>query len=185
MKTVRLFSIVMAVVMLAVAAFPFAASASSTVNTAVSAGIRPVQAFADAAMGLPLFAPMNMSMALLNFKVESVASSGYSCTYISQTPKDWVQMRSRQSFDMKWTVQNTGSLVWHPGSNDLKYISGTKMQTRGDTVHLASNVGLGKKVNLVVDMSAPKALGTYTALWSLVASKTNFCKVTIVLTVTR
>ena len=34
MKTVRLFSIVMAVVMLAVAAFPFAASASSTVNTA-------------------------------------------------------------------------------------------------------------------------------------------------------
>jgi hypothetical protein len=86
---------------------------------------------------------------------------------------------------MSWTVQNTGLRVWHSNTIALKYIGGTKMQTHGNTVYLASDVGRGKKVTLLVDMNAPKPLGTYSALWSLVSGKQNFCKLTITLTVTR
>jgi hypothetical protein len=184
MKPVRLFSIVMAVVLLAVAVIPFAAaSAGSVVSAAVSS---PARAFADAALGLPLLAPMSVSMPAFSFSVENIAASkSYACSFISQTPKDWSRMRPRQDFDMEWTVQNTGGLTWHASSIAIKYLGGTKMQTRGNKASLSDDVGAGKKTTLIVDMNAPKAPGTYTALWSLVAGKQNFCKVTLILTVTR
>jgi hypothetical protein len=184
MKAVRVFSIIMAVVLLAVAVIPFAAaSAGSAVSATVSSSTK---AFADAALGLPLLAPMSVSMPVFSFSVENIVSSkSYACSFINQTPKDWTRMRSRQDFDMKWTVQNTGGLTWHAKSIAIKYLGGTKMQTHGNQASLSGDVGAGKKTTLVVDMNAPKAPGTYTALWSLVAGKQNFCKVTVILTVTR
>lgn len=185
MKTVRVFSVVMAAILFVTAFLPFAAApaaAQSVLSTAINA---PAQAFVDATQGMPLLAPMGLAAPLISFSTEAATSSSYGCTLIRQTPKDWTKMRPRQSFDMVWTVQNSGSAVWHAKSTKLAYVGGTKMQSKGSEMTLTSDVGRGKKTKLTVDMIAPKAQGTYSTLWALFAGNTRFCKVTLTVTVVR
>lgn len=183
MKTARLFAVVMAVALFVAAAVPFASAAAATVQSAPGASIAsPLQAFMDAANGLSLLAPMSISAPLISLSTQN-ASSGYGCTWIKQTPKDWTYMRPRQSFDIVWTVLNSGSTVWHGSSTKLAYVGGTKMQTHGDEFALGGDVGRGKKTKLTVDMIAPRAKGTYSTLWALFAGNTRYCKVTLTITV--
>lgn len=181
MKTVRLFSIVMAVVLFVTAFVPFAPAVAQSALAAASA---PLQAFESASQGMPLLAPMSLGLPAISLSV-SPASGSYACTFVSQSPKDWTRMRSRQYFDMVWTVKNSGNAVWIAKSTKLAYVSGTKMQTRGNSVALSSDVGRGKKVKFVVDMEAPKAKGTYSTLWAVYSGGTRFCKVTLSISVTR
>jgi hypothetical protein len=184
MKTVRVFSVVLAAVLFVTAFVPFAAApvAASAVNATINA---PLQAFSDAASGLSLLAPMGIAAPLISVRAESAATSDYGCTLIRQTPLDWTKMRSRQYFDMVWTVQNSGNAIWHSNATKLAYVGGTKMQTRGDEVKLGNDVGRGKKVKLTVDMNAPKAKGTYSTLWALYSGNQRFCKLTVTITVVR
>jgi hypothetical protein len=184
MKTIRIFSIVMAVVLLVVAVIPVAGVAAAMRSNIVSS---PTRAFADAAQGWPLLAPMSLSLPLVSLSMDTAASSpnDYLCTFISQTPPDWKRMKPRQDFDMKWTVQNSGNRLWHASSIALVYVGGQKMQTRGNKASLSADVARGAKTTIAVDMNAPKTPGTYSALWSLVSGKKNFCRLTITLTVTR
>jgi len=184
MKTVRMISVVLAAALFVVAFIPVAAApvaASSTLSASLNA---PVQAFVDAAHGLPLLAPMGVALPLIQISTEKSASSSYSCSLVRQTPKDWVQMRSRQSFDAAWTVKNTGA-VWYDSETHFAYVGGTQMQTHGDVVSLDQDVSRGKKIKLVVDMIAPKAQGTYSTLWALFSGNQRFCKVTLTVTVVR
>jgi len=183
MKTVRMFCVVMAAALFVTAFAPFVA-APQAAQSALSAAITaPVQAFADATQGLPLLAPMSIAAPLIS--VNTTTSSDYGCTLIRQSPLDWTKMRSRQYFDMVWTVQNSGNAVWHASATKLAYVGGAKMQTHGDSVGLSGDVGRGKKTKLTVDMNAPKAQGTYSTLWALFSGSQRFCKVTITITVVR
>jgi hypothetical protein len=185
MKTVRTFSIALAVVMLVVAVVPFAASpAAAQDSTSLTTAI-PAQTFMDAARGFPLLAPMSITAPAVTLSVENNTSSSYGCTLVKQTPSDWVKMKTRQYFDVYWTVVNSGSTVWHKNSTTFEYVGGTKMQTHGDVYRLNNDVARGKKVKFGVDMNAPKGLGTYSTLWALFAGNTRFCRVTLTLTVTR
>jgi len=183
MKTVRMISIAMALVLFVAAFVPFAATpaAAQESTTLITS---PVQSFMDAAHGLPLLAPLSGSAPAISLSVESNTSSYYSCTLVRQSPSDWVKMKPRQVFDMFWTVQNTGA-VWHEKETKFAYVYGTKFQTRSDEFRLGQDVGRGQKIKFGVDMTAPKALGTYTTLWSLSTGNTSFCRVTLILTVTR
>jgi hypothetical protein len=189
MKKVRLFSVVLAAALFVAALVPFVAAPVAAANTqsAFNAAISsPAQAFADATRGLPLLAPMSLAAPLISVSTESNASSsGYGCTLVRQTPLDWTKMRSRQYFDAAWTVVNSGNAVWHMSATKLEYVGGAKMQTHGDEIGLSNDVGRGKKIKLVVDMNAPKALGTYSTLWALFSGNTRFCKVTLTITVVR
>jgi len=182
MKTFRMFSIVLAVALFAAAFVPFApAAARSTYTAATSA---PLQAFQAAAQGLPLLSPMSMGLPVISMNVSNSSSTGYSCSLVRQTPLDWTKMRSRQYFDMAWTVENTGA-VWHAGTIKLVYVGGTKMQTNGSELTLSNDVGRGKKIKLLVDMEAPKARGIYSTLWALYSGNQRFCKLTLSINVTR
>jgi hypothetical protein len=184
MKTVRILSVVLAVALFVTAFTPFAvapAAAQSALNTAIGS---PLQAFTDAAQGLSLLSPMSIGLPLISINTQS-ASSAYKCTFLSQTPLDWTKMKSRQSFDMVWTVQNSGTATWHTQTEKLIYVSGTKMQSLKDEYKLSKHVSPGEKIKLTVDMIAPKALGTYSTLWGIYTNKTRFCNVTITITVVR
>lgn len=185
MKTVRFFSITMAVIMLVAVLVPFAATPAEAQANTTTLTTSPTQSFFDAMRSFPLLAPMSISAPSISMSIESAKGSGYACSLVSQTPKDWVRMKSRQSFDMTWTVQNTGTTIWHTGSTTLAYVSGTKMQTLGNSFDISADVGRGGKTSLAIDMTAPKALGTYSTLWALTTGKTKFCRVTFVLTVIR
>lgn len=185
MKTVRMISIAMAVVMLVSAMVPFAVTSASAQKNDTAATTSPAQTFMEAASGMPLLAPMSISIPSITVRAQNVTSSSYGCTLVRQSPADWVKMKSRQDFDMYWTVQNTGNAVWHANSTKFAYVGGTKMQTHGDAFRLNDDVGRGKKIKLGVDMVAPKAMGTYSTLWSLYSGNTSFCRVTLIVTVTR
>jgi len=183
MKTVRMLSIVMAVVITVVAIIPFATTpAVAQTPTSLTKSI-PSESFLGAIRGLPLISPMSIALPVIKMSIENASSSGYGCSVVSQTPKDWVKMKSRQYFDMTWTIRNTGTTVWHTGSTTFAYVSGEKMQTKGNSLDISESIGRGAKTVLSVDMTAPKALGTYTALWALSTGKTKFCRVTIIVTV--
>jgi hypothetical protein len=186
MKTVRLFSVVLAVALVAVAFSPFAAKPAEALGNPTVAMTSPVQSFLSAAAGLPLLAPLSDSAPFMTVRVESVASgtSDYGCTLISQTPKDYTKMGSRQYFDASWVVQNTGSRIWYESAIVFKYIGGTKMQTHGSVFGLPGDIGRGKKANLTVDMTAPKAKGGYSTLWGLFSGSKAFCRVTLTIAVT-
>jgi hypothetical protein len=186
MKTVRMFSVVMALALFAVAVFPFAAKPVAAQTSQTIMVTSPVQAFMDAARGMPLLVPMSVTAPLITLNVENTsASSEYACTLVSQSPKDYTKMKTRQSFDMQWSVKNSGSHVWYANWVPFKYIWGAKMQTHGDTYSLPSDVGKGKKVNLVVDMEAPKTQGIYSITWGLFTSAKPFCRVTLTIGVSR
>jgi hypothetical protein len=185
MKAVRMFSVVMALALFAAAMFPFAAKPVAAQASETIMATSPAQAFVDAARGMSLFAPMSITAPLITMSVEGASTSGYSCTLIKQTPKDYTKMKTRQAFDMQWTVRNTGDRVWHASSTVFKYIYGPKMQTHGNAFELLSDVGKGQKVNLVVDMIAPRTQGIYSITWGLNTGNTTFCRVTLTIGVSR
>ena len=78
-------------------------------------------------------------------------------------------------FDSVWKVKNTGTKDWEAGYIDLKYISGTKMQTMGDVFDVNTVVLKGGEITLTVDMRAPNTAGKYTASFALVMEGITMC----------
>jgi hypothetical protein len=186
MKAVRMFSVVMALALFAVAILPFATTPVAAQANQTIMVTSPVQAFMDAARGMPLLASMGATAPFITMSVESAsASSDYACTLVKQSPKDYTRMKTRQYFDMQWTVKNTGNRIWYASAIPFKYIWGAKMQTHGDTFSLPGDISRGKKVNLVVDMNAPKNQGIYSITWGLFSGSRAFCRVTLTIGVSR
>ena len=186
MKAVRMFSVVMALALFAVAVFPFAAKPVAAQTGQTIMVTSPVQVLMEAARGMPLLAPMSVTAPFITLNVESASSSSeYACTLIKQSPKDYTKMKTRQYFDMQWTVQNSGNRIWYASAIPFKYIWGPKMQTHGDTFSLPKDISRGKKVNLVVDMNAPKTQGIYSTTWGLFSGNRAFCRVTLTIGVSR
>jgi hypothetical protein len=186
MKTVRFVTMFLALAIFVTALVPFAASPVSA-QTRTFAAAAPVQAFLDAALGLPLLSPMSISaIPVFTISIESAAAgSDYACSLVSQKPKDWTKMQRRQIFDAIWTVRNSGKKNWGTTSIDFKYISGTKMYTYADAYDLWSSVGPGKKIELIVDMISPKTKGYFTTKWGLYKGSKAFCKLSLTINVNR
>ncbi len=184
MKTVRFAAVALALALFVTAVVPLAAQPVAAQNFVAGS---PTQAFADAAFGLPLLAPMSLAAApVITFSFESAAAgSNYACTLISQSPKDWTKMGRKHIFDAKWTVKNTGTKNWGKNGIDFKYISGTKMHTYASAYDLAQDVGRGKKISLAIDMISPKYKGYYTAVWGLYTGNISFCKVSVTINVNK
>lgn len=186
MKAFRMFSIVMALALFVGAVVPFAAKPVAAQASQTIMVTSPAQAFVDAARGMSLLAPMSVTAPLITMSVESAApSSDYACTLVKQSPKDYTKMVTRQYFDMQWTVRNTGQHIWYANWVPFKYIWGAKMQTHGDRFSLPGDVGKGEKVNLVVDMEAPKTQGIYSITWGLFSGNRAFCRLTFTVGVHR
>jgi len=69
------------------------------------------------------------------------------------------------SFDGKWVIKNTGDGKWLTNETDIRFASGTKMQTSGDVVDMKNDVAEGDTYTVIVDMQTPAAAGTYTTTW--------------------
>ena len=100
----------------------------------------------------------------------------YACKLISVSPADGTKIKANWDFDGVWTVKNIGTRRWEVGSLDLKYVSGTKLQTKGDIFDVSKEVAPGAEFTLIVDMKTPSTAGKYTAAWMLTMNGTDaFC----------
>jgi hypothetical protein len=109
---------------------------------------------------------------------------GYACSVISTSPKSTDTIKVNVDFDGNWVVKNTGTITWDQAATDLKYISGTKFQTKADVFDFKSSVAADAQYTAVVDMKAPSSAGTYTATWAVVQNSLTLCTLNLSITVT-
>lgn len=99
----------------------------------------------------------------------------YACKLLSTSPAAGTKINTNTDFDAKWEVQNVGTHIWDLGYVDLKYISGTKMQTKADIFDVKTALESGQKLTLIVDMKTPSTAGKYSAVWYLTMDGTPMC----------
>jgi len=110
---------------------------------------------------------------------------GYSCSITSVSPASTVSLKLGSDFDGKWVVENTGTQTWYKSGVDIKYISGTKFQAKGDLFDLQSDVAKGDSYTVIIDMLAPSTAGTYQASWALVQDSLSICTLNLEITVVK
>lgn len=101
--------------------------------------------------------------------------AAYVCSLISTTPATGTKMSTFADFDAVWKVKNIGTKDWQVGYVDLKYVSGTKMQTVADIFDVNTAVLKGGELTLIVDMKAPGSAGKYTESFALIMEGTTMC----------
>lgn len=106
------------------------------------------------------------------------------CTITNQSPSFGDDFPKEADFDGKWVVKNTSSSTWSSTAVDIKYIGGTKFQTKVDMVDLSSDVAVDGSYTVVIDMKTPKTAGRYSTTWAFVQGGTTLCTLGITLDVT-
>ncbi len=102
----------------------------------------------------------------------------YSCDPdIGKRPRDNSTFHPGDSFDVKWTIVNTGTATWEAGY-DLVYFSGPNLT--GATFFELPRMKPGDKFSKVMDAVAPMAKGNYVMTWKL---QGGFCYPYVAITV--
>lgn len=124
--------------------------------------------------------PTNTRVPYTPVPTNTATPAAYSCRLIRTSPVDGAKINVNEDFDGTWTVRNVGTSSWEIGSLDLKYASGTKMQTKGDVFDVTTVVAPGAELTLVVDMKVPATAGKYTVTWMLTMDgSTAFCSLPV------
>lgn len=103
----------------------------------------------------------------------------YACQLVSTSPESGKKINTSTDFDASWVVKNTGSHVWDLGYVDLRYNSGTKMQTKADIFDVKVALKSGDQTTLTVDMKTPSSAGKYSATWYVTIDGTPMCTLTV------
>lgn len=108
-------------------------------------------------------------------------TADFACEIVSQFPPNEVIFGPGADFDTRWQVINTGREVWDRNSTDYRYVSGDKLH-KHPLYDLSKTISPGGMADIIVDMVAPSAAGTYSTTWRIRVGKTEFCtmKLTIV-----
>jgi hypothetical protein len=101
--------------------------------------------------------------------------SAYQCKITSLSPSYNQHLTKGVDFDLRVTLENTGTETWESGNNDFAYISGAQFQTSVDALDLNVDVNPGDDVSFVIDMAATTGTGSQSARWRL----GDFCTVYI------
>lgn len=108
----------------------------------------------------------------------------YSCLVLNISPSTGTKMSANADFDATWKVRNNGTKDWQIGYVDLKYVSGTKMQTVADVFDVNVALARGAEHTLIVDMKAPASAGKYAATFALVMEGITMCTLPVNIEVT-
>jgi hypothetical protein len=111
----------------------------------------------------------------------TIPVTGGSCQLVSTSPSSSVSAGA--DLDVSWSVKNTGTRTWDVSSVDYKYVSGTKLQKRGDRYDMLQSVKSGETVKLVIDVVAPNSAGSYTTNWALIEGNNTICNLSYTLRV--
>ena len=114
----------------------------------------------------------------------SSTPTGYNCSVTSTSPKSTDTVTINTDFNWSWVITNTGIKLWGQHAADLKYISGTAMQTGGSVVNLTSDVAPGASYTATIAMRTPATAGTYTAAWQIVQDGVLVCTLNLSVKVT-
>ncbi len=110
------------------------------------------------------------------------SSENYACQVMRVTPPNGSTFDPRQDFDVVWTVKNIGQHKWERSEVDYAYFSGDKIHIIS-SYDLEENVGVGKTIDLTVQMQAPKSPGSHLTTWTLRRGNKTFCPLNLTIVV--
>ena len=99
----------------------------------------------------------------------------YSYNVMSTSPNAGTKIKNSTDFDATWKIQNSSLKDWEVVYVDLRWVSGTKMQTSSDVFDIKTAVAKGGELTLIVDMKAPSTAGKYTASWAVMMEGITMC----------
>jgi len=108
----------------------------------------------------------------------------YSCAVTSTTPSSTDTVKVSTAFNWSWVIKNTGKWAWGQHQADIKYVSGTIMQTNGYLFDMPADVSPGVSVTVKIAMKTPASAGTYTATWEIVQEGVLVCTLPLSVKVT-
>lgn len=111
----------------------------------------------------------------------SLPSGG--CAIISFSPEMNAVFAPSDRFDGKWEIMNKSDGSWLHNEVDIRYVSGTKFQTKVDTIDLAGDLGEEETTTVVVDMQAPASVGTYVTNWAIYRGNEVLCGLSLTIKV--
>jgi hypothetical protein len=97
------------------------------------------------------------------------AKTDYVCNVTDQKPFDDTEFRPGDSFDIKWTIVNTGAKKWE-NETYLEYQDGPEMTDK--TQIELPNLKPGGKYDVVLDATAPSEAGMQVMVWAVVGPGT-------------
>lgn len=93
------------------------------------------------------------------------AKPDYACNIIDQRPFDDTSFRPGDSFDIKWTIVNTGTRKWE-GETYLKYQNGPEMTEKVE-IELPQ-LKPGGEYDVILDATAPSEEGMQVMVWAVI-----------------
>ena len=106
--------------------------------------------------------------------------SEWDCRVLSKNPLNHAVITAGTTFNIIWTVQNTGTKTWPKKGVDVVYESGAQLNVGRPYYDIPAGVGPGGTVTISVTMEVPKRPKEYNMRWSLKVGRTNFCSVRFV-----
>ncbi len=98
-------------------------------------------------------------------KIAATQEAEFACDIISQSPKDDKEFHSGDSFDIKWTIVNTGTEKWKDNTI-LKYQSGPKMTSV--TKIVLPRLKPGGQYDVLLDATASGKSGRQVTVWAVI-----------------
>ncbi len=126
-----------------------------------------------------LFIPTNTWIPPTPRPTLTPTTAPYACELKSTSPAAGTKINTNTDYDASWVVKNVGKNIWELGYLDLKFIEGTKMQTKADIFDVTTVVEPGKELTLIVDMKTPSTAGKYTATWTLTMDGKVLCNLPV------
>lgn len=93
----------------------------------------------------------------------------YTCDIINQKPFDDTRFRPGDSFDIKWTIVNTGTQRWEDGTY-LEYQNGPQMT--GETQIKLPRLKPGEQYDVILEATAPSEADMQIMVWAVVGPGT-------------
>jgi hypothetical protein len=122
------------------------------------------------------------SFANSTFPPSGSRSDNYACQIIRLSPPNGSIYSPREDFQAVWVVKNIGKRKWDRTSVDYAFAGGDKMH-KISSYDLSDNVASGNRLDLGVDMQAPKDPGTYTTTWTMRVGTKTFCPLELTIVV--
>jgi len=156
------------------------AMAQPTATFTVTATQAPTSTSTPVATAIPILPTAANTKIPATPKPSATATPGnYACQVTAASPSAGTKVTVGADFDASWTVKNTGIKNWEVGYVDLRYESGTKMQTKADAFDVTTAVPSGSSLTLIVDMKAPTTAGKYSATWIITMEGQTMCTMTV------
>jgi hypothetical protein len=109
--------------------------------------------------------------------------AAYSCIVTGYSPKKTETFSPSTNFDVQFVVKNTGKQKWLATETQFHYADGVKMQKKGDTIDLKTDVAPNGSYAVVIDMVAPPSAGTYWIAWQLRYGNVSICTLSLAVVV--